>query len=157
MKTLSRIIAVTTLILALAPIASAANPYTSNVATTTVREAAILTTADVLSTTWTLSSFSGVASKDIAGFIVYSDFTISSATNVKISPAGAITGNPAAADYSVNTARGVTYTAGGKAHTYFDKKDFGTSSYYGLVAVGTGTMTTTSLELLVRPVVDKSP
>lgn len=130
-----------------------------------VRAAAILTTADVVST-WTLPR-----TGDPDYYDVWATFTIGSLTNCDVvacgayltSPsstsAGITNGGPAAAGYgkkpnnangtAVDSTTSYTLTATGTYLLRFPKSAFGDYTFRGVFAKGNGTVTNSSLTLYV--------
>lgn len=101
---------------------------------TSVRSSAVLTTADVLSTTFTIPA-------DVRAVDIYTTLTLGSLTNVIISPAGAKDGNPDSSGYFAATNYQKTYTASGTYVIRVPREEFGAYRYAGVFARGTGTVT----------------
>lgn len=114
-----------------------------------LRAAAIVTTSDVV-TTFSAATL-GTPDNKIEAVVVYVSYTIGSATNVVITPAGAMTGNPAAAGYYKNSSKAVTLTASGTYAIRVPREEFAAGQYMGIVALGSGTQTSSSLTITVLP------
>jgi hypothetical protein len=103
---------------------------------TSIRSSAILTTSDVLSTTFSLTEPSHVKA-----IHYYVDFTVGSLTNATFTPAGACDGNPAAAGYYATQDAALTVTASGTYHIRVPVLYDGAPRYHGVFVRGTGTAT----------------
>lgn len=106
-----------------------------------VRASGVLTTSDVLSTTFTIPA-------DAKAVHFYVDFTKGSLDSATFAPAGAMDGNPAATGYYKTTGKAENYTATGRFHIRVPREEFGAYRYGGIFTVGTGT--TTSSNALIR-------
>lgn len=99
---------------------------------TLIRGDTVLTTSNVLSTTFTLGA-------RVKAVHFYVDYTKGSLTNATFTPAGARYGNPDATDYYASLDKVTTVTETGKYHIRVARNDFGASDYVGLLVKGSGT------------------
>lgn len=104
---------------------------------TEIRESAILTASDVLSTTFTVP-------QDVKAVHFYVDFTKGSLTDATFAPAGAKDGNPAATGYYKAAGYSQTLAADGRLHWRVPREALGAYQYAGVFAVGTGTATSST-------------
>lgn len=114
-----------------------------------IRSSLVLTTADVLSTTFSVSSADNQTYDNL-----YVDFTIGSLTSVTIYPAACYTdsaADTAAADYHKSFETSYTLTASGKYLLRVPKSAFNSASAGGYYAKGTGTVTNSLLAIKRRP------
>lgn len=108
-------------------------------AATSLRATAVLTNSDVYTTATLPASCKAVD--------VYIAFTKGSATNGVFSLVGAIDDNPASTGYyrvinpHTNEETSITLTASGNYVMRVPRENFGAYRYWGVVTVGTGTMT----------------
>ena len=143
---MKRIVAAIGAILLVGSLAQAGDqgkPLTTQ-APTSIRTSAILTNADVNSTTFTLPA-------DATAVRFYADFTIGSLTNVILTPIGQ-TGLGTAV-YSAN-GKAVTLTASDSTSFRINAEDF-PGRYVGIKAYGTGTTTNSLLVLKYKIEYDK--
>lgn len=98
---------------------------------TSIRTSAILTAADVLSTTFTVA-------QNVKAVDFYVSVTTGSLTGVVISPAGAKDGNPAAAGYAMNKTYQVTATWNGMYVIRVPRAELGAYQYAGCFVRGYG-------------------
>lgn len=110
---------------------------------TEVRPSAILTSSDVLSTTFTIPA-------DVQAVHYYVDFTKGSLTSADFAPAAAMNGNPAAAGYYKSAGKVQTLTTNGKYHIRVAREDFGAYRYGGIFALGTGTATSSLAAIKIK-------
>jgi hypothetical protein len=107
---------------------------------TAIRTTAIVTTSDVLSTTFTIPEVGRCKA-----IHYYISATIGSATNLTFTPAGALDTTvllgPASTGYYKNNAYAVTVTSTSTIHIRVPIPDDGGYKWHGIVSTGTGTMT----------------
>ena len=115
----------------------------TNTSGTLIRHSAILTTSNVLTTTFTLP-----AAAKAAVFVV--DFTKGSLTSADFTPAGAHYGNPAATGYYGNIDARVNVTADEKILIRVPREAFGSAVYGGLYIRGNGTATSSAASAAVK-------
>lgn len=142
---------ITAIVLAVFVLSGVANAGTGSYARAAadeIRAASVsLTTTADLSDTFSLN-----ADSRIEGVVVYADVDLGKGTNVKIAPAGftkALGATEADADYAKNAAKEQTIATTGTTCLVFDKEDFG-SGHGGVLAVGSGTLTSTSCSITMR-------
>lgn len=112
-------------------------------AETPVRATAVLTTSDVLSTTFTIPA-------DAKAVHFYVNFTKGSLTSAEFAPAGAMSGNPAAAGYYKSLGDEQSVTVAGKYHIRVPRESFGAFRYAGIFSKGTGTPTGSDAVISVK-------
>lgn len=122
-------------------VVSGTEPGTVNTGTgTAIRTTAIVTTSDVLSTTFTVAE-----SKRAKAIHYYIAATIGSATNLTFTPAGAmstaVTLGPASTGYYGTPDAAITVTASGNYHIRVPIAYDGATTWHGILSKGTGTMT----------------
>lgn len=110
---------------------------------TEVRASAILTSSDVLSTTFTIPA-------DVQAVHYYVDFTKGSLTSADFAPAAAMDDNPAAAGYYKSAGKTQTFSVTGKYHIRVAREDFGAYRYGGIFALGTGTATSSLAGIKIK-------
>lgn len=110
---------------------------------TQVRESGVLTTSDVLGTTFTIPS-------NAKAVHVYANYTAGSLTSADFAPAGAMSDNPAASGYykAIDSIQNVTST--GRFHWRIPRESFGAYRYGGIFAKGTGTATGSNALLYIK-------
>lgn len=101
---------------------------------TQIRTTAVLTSSDVLGTTFSIPA-------DVKAVHYYINFTKGSLTDATFAPAGAMDGNPAAAGYYKTNAKAVTLSANAKVHIRVAREDIGAYRYGGIFTIGNGTAT----------------
>lgn len=133
------------LILAFATTSFATGPNVS-LTTTTLRESAITSNVAEL-TTFTLPS-------NASGVILTVSSTLGSLTNFKISPVAVV---DVAGTYAfVNEAKTQTFTTGGGKTIVLAVDDFGGMSYAGISVIGTGTVTSSLVQVDYRVIYDRN-
>lgn len=110
-----------------------------------IRDAAVLTQAAVLSTTFTVAEL-----HRCKAIHYYIDFTTGSLTSATFIPAGAVEDNPAATGYYGNSADGLTLTTSGRYHIRCPIPNDGAAMYHGIFARGQGTVTDSSAAIYYK-------
>ena len=110
---------------------------------TQIRTSAILTTSDVLGTTFTIDARAKAV-------VYYVDWLKGSSTNAILSPCGAMDGNPVAGDYKVAYPYIATLTSEGKYCLRVPREQLGAYLYGGAFLRCTGTATGTTTTAYVK-------
>lgn len=118
--------------------------------TVTLRAAAVLTTADVLSTTKSVNYY-------VLGDAAHLYINISnmgSLTGITVMPCGArdaaIDGYIAPTNFYKDSGTSQTFTAAGQYHMRVPRESFGSADYWGVFCRGTGTATNSELEVTYK-------
>ena len=121
-------------------VVSGVQPSVGSVAVADFRTTAVATASDVLGTTVALPA-------NATAVVCYVTTDKGSATNFVITPAGAISGNPASTGYYGNTAKAQTLTNDGRHVVRFERVDFGAQKYCSVYCRVTGTPTSSGCSI----------
>ena len=137
---MTRLLVIIAAVTALAVTAPAQSSFVTTAAA--LRTTASLTTSDVYSTA-TLPA----TAKAVHFFV---EFDKGAATNATFTPVGAMNGNPLSTGYFKVIASAKTLTVSDRITFTVPRADFGAFQYFGIVSVGTGTLTSSGAKVSVK-------